>query len=85
MLLFPKKKVTPLPKKKVVTSQKVTPSEEVGKGTRNLDDMKYAVVTIRNKYLDNFEEQSIGSTGWFNLYPEWLKIKFYTIKPDFYK
>ena len=29
MSLLPKKKVTPLPKKKVVTSEKVTKSEEV--------------------------------------------------------
>ena len=29
--------------------------------------MKEAVVKIRNKDLDNFEGQSKGSTGWFNL------------------
>ena len=35
MLLLPKKKVTPFPKKKLVTSEKVTTSEEVDKGTKN--------------------------------------------------
>ena len=39
MPLLLKKKLTPLLKKKVVTSEKVTPIEEVDKGTKNLDDM----------------------------------------------
>ena len=44
----------PLTKKKIVTSKKVTTSEAVDKGTKNLDDMKEAVVTICGKDLDNF-------------------------------
>ena len=52
MSLFSKKKVTPLPKKKVATSEKFTPIEEVDKGTKNLDGMKEAVVTIYGKDLD---------------------------------
>ena len=67
MLLLPKKKVIPLLKKKVVTSEKIKTSEEVDKGTAKLDHMKEAVVTIRRKYLDNFEGKYKGSTGWFNL------------------
>ena len=73
MLSFPRKKVTPFPKKKVATSEKVTTIEEIDKGTKNLDDMKEAVFTIRKKYFDNFEWQSIGSTGWFNLDHEFLE------------
>ena len=55
-----KKKVTPFPKKKVVTSEKFTTSEEVDKGTNILDDMKEAVATIRRKHLDNFHGQYKG-------------------------
>ena len=40
MSSFPRKNVTPLPKKKLVTSNKVTPSEEVNKCTKILNDMK---------------------------------------------
>ena len=53
-----------------MTTEKVTTSEEVEKDTKKLDDMKEAVVKIRRKYLYNFEFQSKGSTGWFNLYRE---------------
>ena len=56
-----------------MTSEKVTTSEEVDKGTKHLENMKEAVVTIRRKYLDNFEGQSKVSTGWFNLDHEFLK------------
>ena len=35
-----KENVTPFLKKKIVTSEKVTPCEEVDKGTKHLDDMK---------------------------------------------
>ena len=66
-VIVAKEKVTPFPKKKVVTSEKVTKSEDVDKGTKNLDDMKEAVLTIRGKDLDKFEGQSKGSIGWFNL------------------
>ena len=50
-----------------MTSEKVTASEEVEKGTKKLDDIKEAVVTICRKDLDNFEGWPIGSTVWFNL------------------
>ena len=49
-----RKKVTPLPKKKLVTIEKVTPSEEIDKGNANLDGIKESVVKIRRKGLDNF-------------------------------
>ena len=62
-----REKVTPFSKEIVVTSEKDTSSEEVDKGNKILDDMKEAVVTIRKNNLDNFEGQSIISTGWFNL------------------
>ena len=62
-----KKKVTPLLKKTLLTSEKVTTSEEVEKDTKNLDNMKEAVVTIRMKDLDKFEVQYKGSKGWINL------------------
>ena len=52
-------------------SEKVTSSEEVEKGTNILNDMGYPVVTIRIKGLDNFQGQSIRSTGWFNFDHEW--------------
>ena len=56
------KKVTSFLKRKLLTSEKITPSEEVDKGTKNMDYMEEPVVTIRRKDLDNFGEQSIGST-----------------------
>ena len=43
-----------------MTSDKDTPSEEVDRGTKKLDDMKEALVTIHGKDLDNFEGESIG-------------------------
>ena len=67
MYSLTKKQITPLSKNKLLTTEKVITSEEVEKGTKNLDDMKEAVVTIRRKDLDNFEGQSKGSTGWFNI------------------
>ena len=48
----------PLSKKKILTTEKVTTSEEVDKGTKHLDDMKEAVVKISSKGLDKFEGQS---------------------------
>ena len=75
----------PIYEEKVSPSEKVTPSEEVEKGTNTLDDMEEPVFTIRRKYLDNFHGQYTVSTGWFNLDHEWLKGKFSTLKPDFYK
>ena len=84
MLSFLKKKLTTFLKKKVVTSAKVKPSEKVDKGSKILDKMKKVVVIICRKYLDNFEGQSKGSTGWFNLYHEFKKINNSTLEPEFY-
>ena len=75
---------TPFPKKKLLTTEKVTTSEEVDKGTTNLDDTKETVVTIHRKDLDNFEGKSKVPTGWFNIYHEFLKRKSSTLEPDFY-
>ena len=47
--------------------------------------MKESVVMICRKDLYSFEGQSKGSTGWFNLVGEFLKIKFSTLEPKFYK
>ena len=47
--------------------------------------MKEAVVTIRRKDSYKFEGKSKGYTGWFNIDHEFLKIKFSTPEPDFYK
>ena len=55
MSLLPKKKLTPLPDKQMLTSEKVTTSEEVDKGAKNLYGIKEVVVKIRRKYFDNFE------------------------------
>ena len=79
------KKVKPLSKKKLLTTGKIIISEEVDKSTEILDDMKEAVVTICKDYLYNFDGQSKGSTGWFNFDHEFLKRKFSTLEPEFYK
>ena len=68
-----------------MTSEKVTTSEEVDKVTENLDEMKESVVTIRRKNLDNFEGQSKGSTGWFNIDNEFLKRKFLQLNQTYIK
>ena len=47
--------------------------------------MKEAVVKIRKKDSDNFEGQSKGSTGQFNLDHDFKKRKFSTLEPYFYK
>ena len=47
-------------KEKILTTEKVTTSKEVEKGTKHLDDMKEEVVTILRKDLDNFEGRSEG-------------------------
>ena len=72
-------------KKKPLTTEKVTRTEEADKDTNILDDMKEAVFTILSKDLDNFEGKSKESTGWFNFYYEFLKKKISTLEPDFYK
>ena len=43
------------------------------------------MVTIRKKYLDNFEGQYKGSTGWFNIDHEFLERKISTLEPELYK
>ena len=47
--------IDPFPKKKLAPSEKVTPSEEVEKGTNFFNDMGEPVVTIHRKDLDNFQ------------------------------
>ena len=47
--------IGPFSKKKFASSEKVTPSEEVEKGTKNLDDIKEPVVTICKNILDIFQ------------------------------
>ena len=47
--------------------------------------MEEPLVTILSKDLDNFEGQSTGSTSWFNLDNEWLKIKFSKLEVYLYK
>ena len=49
------RKSNAISKEKVATSDKVTTSEEVDKGTKFLDDMKEVVVMIRRKDLYKFE------------------------------
>ena len=80
-----KEKVAPFLKKKVVTSEKVTPNYDVEKVTNILNDMEEPLVTILSKDLDNFEGQYTGSTSWFNLDNEWLKIKFSKLELYLYK
>ena len=81
---LPKKKLAPLPKKKVKPSEKVTPSDDVEKGTNLLNGMEEPVVPIRRNILDNFQGEYAGSTGWLKIDREWLKRKFSIIEPDFY-
>ena len=69
---------------KSVPSEKVTPSEEVEKGTNFLNYMEEPMHTIRRKDLDKFQWQSTASTGWFNIDHGWLKIKVYTLELYFY-
>ena len=45
MSLLPNKKITQLSKKQSLTSEKVTISEDIDKGTKHLDDKKEAVFT----------------------------------------
>ena len=45
-------------KKKVFTSDKITPSEEVEKGTNILNDTENPVIMIRRKDSDKFHGQS---------------------------
>ena len=75
---------TPLSENNVLTTEKIRTSEEVDKGTKKLEYMKYAVVTICRKDSDKFDGQSKGSTGSFNIDNEFLKIQISTLKPDFY-
>ena len=71
-------------KEKVDPSEKVTPSDDVKRGTNILNYTEYPVVTIRRKDLNKFQGQSAGSKVLLNLHHEWLKRKFYILEPDFY-
>ena len=76
--------ISPFPDGKIAPSDKVTPNEEVEKQTIRLDDIKEAVFMICRKNLDNFQDQSTGSTDWFNIDCEWLKKNVSTLEPEFY-
>ena len=65
--LLPRKKVAPFLKKRLLPSEKITPSEDFEKGTNSLKYMEEPVHKIRIKDLDNFKGNSTESTGWFNL------------------
>ena len=54
MSLLPKEKVTPFLKKTLLTTEKVTTSAEVDKGTKHLHGMKEVVFMIHRKDLANF-------------------------------
>ena len=84
MSLLLKTKVAPFPKKQLILSEKVTPSEEVEKGTNILNNVEEPVLMTHEKYLDNFQGKYTASTGWFNLDNEWLKRKVSTLEPEFY-
>ena len=77
--------IGPLPKKELAPSEKVTPSKEVGKGTKMLNYIEDIVVTIRRKNLDNFQGKSTGSTCWFIFDRWWLKETLSELEPYFYK
>ena len=62
-VVIAKEKVSPLTKKKVDPNKKVTPSEEVERGTNIFNDMEEPVVRIRRNDYDKFQGQSTGSTG----------------------
>ena len=85
MLSLPEKKVALFPEKILMTSDKVTPIEEVEKYNNILNDMEDPVHTIGRKDLDKFQGQSTDSTGCLNLYHEWLKRTFSILEPEFYK
>ena len=59
-VVFAEEKLTSLPKKTVVPSEKVTPSDDVEKITNILNDMEYPVHMIRRKDLDNFQKRHEG-------------------------
>ena len=59
-------------------TEKITTNEEIIKGSEKLEDMKESVVIIYRKDSDKFKGRSKGSTGWFNIEIEFLKIKLYT-------
>ena len=78
-VVISEEKSNAIAEEKLVTSAKVTTSEEVYKGTKKLDDMKEAMVTICRKDLYNFEGKYKVSTGWFNPDHE-LKKSFLHLK-----
>ena len=53
-------------------TENITTNEDVDKGTEKLEDMKEAVVIIHRKDSYQFEGNSEGSTGWFNLDSEFF-------------
>ena len=68
---------------KLLTTEKVTTHEEVDNSPKKIDGMKEVVVTIPRKDLYNFQGQSKGSTGWFNLNHEFLRRNVSSLEPDF--
>ena len=48
-------------------TENITTNKDVDRGTEKLENMKEAVVKICRKDSDNFEGQSKGYTGWFNI------------------
>ena len=60
-------------------------TNDVDKVTDELADMKQAVVTILRKGLDNFEDQSKGSTVCFKIDGGLKTTTFSTIHSEFYK
>ena len=68
----------PIAKENLAPSEKITPNEEVEKGTNLLDCMEDPVNMIHRKGgLDHFQGKYAALTGWLNLYHERLK-HFYT-------
>ena len=78
-----KKKVAPLPKEKLVLSEKVTSSQKVLKVSNLVNYMEGTVIPICGKGFDNFQGQSTASTSQFNHDHEWLKIDFLYLNQTF--
>ena len=66
-------------------TDKIKTNEEVEKGIGKTEYTKEALFKIRWNNSDKFEGQSKGSTGWFNLDHEFLKVNVSILEPDFYK
>ena len=50
-----------------------------------MKDIKGEVVTICRKDSYKFKGRPKGSTGWYNLDHDFLRRRFSTLEPDFYK